>query len=57
MVQDSVVLCLAIAIVRGDLRIFMHPLYNQIVPHDYEFAILELDKVPCLSGTAEWLRR
>ncbi|CAK9004865.1 unnamed protein product [Durusdinium trenchii] len=26
------------------LWIFMHPLYNQNVPHDYDFAILELDK-------------
>lgn len=25
-------------------KIFIHPLYNQNVPHDYDFAIIELDK-------------
>jgi len=25
-------------------KIFLHPLYNQNVPHDYDFAIIELDK-------------
>ena len=25
-------------------RIFLHPLYNQNVPHDYDFAIVQLDK-------------
>lgn len=32
------------AVQRNVVRIFMHPLYNQNVPHDYDFAILELDK-------------
>jgi len=32
-------------------RIFLHPLYNQNVPHDYDFAIVQLDKAPILKKT------